>query len=172
MGGMRGTTNRNRRGSAESRRRRKQQLLARDGDGRKAPCWECGTFVTAETMICDRIKPGVEGGGYALDNVRVHCRGCSEAQGRRMATETRRWKMWRNQGLHRSRVCEISGFRHPDRWHITLEAHYVGFVRRGRHGWECWRYDLSTFHVVTETAANYSAALYALLCHHTGRKAA
>lgn len=171
MSGPRGTTNRNVRGSAESRRRRKQQLLTRDGDGKKAPCWECSVFVTAETMVCDRIKPGVDGGTYVLENIRVHCRPCSEAQGRRMSTETIRWKMWRRQGLHRSRIAP-SGFRHLDRWHIELLKHYIGFVRRGSAGWESWRYDLTTFHAVTDDADTYSAALYALLCHHTGKGSA
>lgn len=88
-GGRRGTSNTNARGSAESRRRRKAWLLDHFGDGLTAPCWECGATVTAETCIADRIIPGVDGGSYRRDNIRPHCRRCSEAQGGRMGTERR-----------------------------------------------------------------------------------
>lgn len=82
----RGTTNRNQRGSAESRRRRKVFLLQRDGDGTVAPCAlrfdeHCTITVTIETMTVDRIKPGALGGTYKRDNIRVACMSCNSRDG-------------------------------------------------------------------------------------------
>lgn len=89
MTARRGTSNTNARGSAESRRRRKAWLLAEFGDGLTAPCWECGTPVTAETCIADRIIPGADGGTYRRGNIRCHCAACSERQGGRMGPQRR-----------------------------------------------------------------------------------
>lgn len=47
-------------------------------------CWECGTLLTAETVVADRIVPGSEGGSYARNNLRPHCKDCSERQGGRI----------------------------------------------------------------------------------------
>jgi hypothetical protein len=101
--------------------------LVRDGDGIGAPCWECGTRVTFSTMICDRKKPGKHGGRYQLSNLRVHCRGCSETQGARMAIESRRWKEWDRRGLRRSRTSP-GGVRFEQTWFICLAGKPVGFV--------------------------------------------
>lgn len=122
----RGTSNTNVRGSAAQRRKRKKELLVRDGDGVSAPCWECGTPVTFSTMICDRKRPGVQGGRYKLSNLRVHCRRCSETQGARMALESRRWKEWNRRGLRRSRVNPI-GLRTPY-WNVYLGVDWIGYV--------------------------------------------
>lgn len=55
-------------------------------------CWECGTLLTAKTVVADRIIPGSEGGTYRRDNLRPHCKSCSEQQGGRIGTERRRAK--------------------------------------------------------------------------------
>jgi hypothetical protein len=173
----RGTSNTNDRGSAASRRRRKQALLVRDGDGISAPCWECGTSVTFSTMICDRKKPGKHGGRYQLSNLRVHCRGCSETQGARMALESRRWKEWNRRGLRKSRVGP-HGLTSPRAWYVYLDGQYVGHVWRSpRAAW------LASQHLAAESAPwlalpgdhqTMRAALYALLVESTTkpRKAA
>lgn len=82
----RGTTNRNDRGSAETRRRRKQFLLDRDGDGTTAACAirhddRCLVTVTLETMQVDRVQPGCKGGTYRRDNIRVACGPCNSRDG-------------------------------------------------------------------------------------------
>lgn len=46
-----------------------------------ARCYRCGTLVTAETVICDRIIPGCLGGTYRRNNIRPSCQTCSELQG-------------------------------------------------------------------------------------------
>ena len=83
----RGRSNSNERGSAAQRRKRKQALLDRDGDGTTAKCWECGTMVDATTLFADRITAGQDGGKYNLENLRVHCAGCSGRQGQRLTME-------------------------------------------------------------------------------------
>jgi 5-methylcytosine-specific restriction endonuclease McrA len=74
-------TNTNTRGSSYARRVRKQWLLNVCGDGTSAPCWECLALVTYETMVVDRITPQAEGGTYQRNNIRVHCKPCSDKQG-------------------------------------------------------------------------------------------
>lgn len=139
---MRGTTNTNARGSTESRRRRKAALLRRDGDGTTAPCWECRIRVTAETMIADRIVPGTRGGTYKLANLRVHCRSCSEEQGRQMSAETRRWACWAKRGLRRSQITP-AGRRDRGVWFIYLDGRTVGYLLYGMSGrnWTAYRFD-------------------------------
>lgn len=163
MTSRRGTTNTNCRGSAADRRRRKTELLIRDGNGLSAPCWECGTAVTFSTMICDRKKPGKDGGRYLLSNLRVHCRGCSETQGARMALESRRWKEWRRQGLRRSRIAP-DGLPTPH-WNIYLGDTWTGYVTMtASGGWMCGGPRLARSIAGHQTLR---AALYALLVECT-----
>lgn len=158
----RGTSNTNCRGSAAARRKRKKELLVRDGDGLSAPCWECGTRVTFSTMICDRKKPGKHGGRYLLSNLRVHCRGCSETQGARMTQESRRWKEWHRRGLRRSRI-DPDGLPRPY-WSVYLADAWIGYVVMTADG--CWMFGIpgepsgSGFQTMR-------AALYALLVEST-----
>jgi hypothetical protein len=94
----RGRSNGNEAGNNTQRRRRKQKLIDRDGDGVKAPCWECEAFVTVATVFVDRIIPGVDGGTYDLNNCRVHCRSCSGRQGQRMTlAQVARLKAFRDE---------------------------------------------------------------------------
>jgi hypothetical protein len=72
---LRGTTNRNVRGSAESRRRRKQWLLDTFGDGTTAACFveTCTTVLSFTTITVDRIHLGMDGGSYRRGNIRPAC---------------------------------------------------------------------------------------------------
>lgn len=83
MAVTRGTTNRNARGSAETRRRRKLWLLETFGDGTTAPCsFACGTVLTFETITVDRFPvPGCQGGGYDRSNIRPACGSCNSVYG-------------------------------------------------------------------------------------------
>lgn len=143
MTSRRGTTNTAIRGNAAARRVSKRALLVRDGDGEKAPCWECGTVVTFETMVRDKIIPGVKGGRYVLKNLRVHCSPCSIRQGQRMGTETRRWKCWAKRGLRTSQVSP-SGERTylAGHWYVYLDGESIGWVGRTSSGtrWCGYRY--------------------------------
>ncbi|AYD82067.1 HNH endonuclease [Mycobacterium phage Saguaro] len=86
-----GRSNSNERGSSYDRRARKDWLLApasgHGGDGEKAPCWECATMVSFDTMVVDRIVAGEHGGRYTRDNIRIHCMVCSCRQGARRTNE-------------------------------------------------------------------------------------
>lgn len=44
-------------------------------------CYRCGTVLTEETLTIDRIKPGIEGGTYADENIRPACGGCNSSTG-------------------------------------------------------------------------------------------
>ena len=103
----RGTTNRNARGSAEGRRRRREWLVQsyranrevvliemRDGshlvmdvnpgtEGARPACrcYRCGLLLTTETVTVDRIKPGCQGGTYRRDNIRPACGACNSETG-------------------------------------------------------------------------------------------
>lgn len=79
----RGSTNTNTRGSAASRRARKQWLLGTFGDGVRALCsFGCGTYVTFETMQVDcHPIPRVFGGRYVRGNIRPACAPCNIAHG-------------------------------------------------------------------------------------------
>jgi hypothetical protein len=82
----RGTTNRNDRGSATQRRRRKVWLLAAfdlDLGPERAWCaFGCGTVVTLETVSVDRHPvPGCDGGTYRRDNIRPACGPCNSTYG-------------------------------------------------------------------------------------------
>lgn len=97
----RGHRNTNERGNAKQRRARKQWLLNTFGDGESAPCFECGTAVTFDTIFVDRIIPHEEGGTYRRDNIRPHCASCSCKQG---ANATNRLK--RVKALTREEDCQ------------------------------------------------------------------
>ena len=74
----RGTTNRNDRGSAESRRIRRQWLLDNFGDGTTCRCSTCPTILTAETLTVDRHPvAGADGGTYRRGNIRPQCAPCA-----------------------------------------------------------------------------------------------
>lgn len=79
----RGTTNRNARGGAPARRRRRQWLLDQFGDGKTAPCsFGCGTAIDIDTMTVDRFPvPGCLGGTYRRGNIRPACQPCNSSHG-------------------------------------------------------------------------------------------
>ena len=77
----RGTTNRNDRGSAKSRRERKVWMLGEFGDGETCPCHYCGLALTLATLTVDRILPGILGGRYVRANIRPACMGCNSRRG-------------------------------------------------------------------------------------------
>jgi hypothetical protein len=77
----RGTSNTNTRGSAASRRRRREWLLETFGDGTSAPCFFCGAELTVATLTVDRIVPGCLGGRYVRGNIRPACIGCNAVDG-------------------------------------------------------------------------------------------
>lgn len=87
----RGTTNRNDRGSAASRRSLKAWMLETFGDGYTAPCAFCELELDWHTMTKDRYPvPGVDGGRYERGNVRPACMSCNAREGSRMMHERRR----------------------------------------------------------------------------------
>lgn len=79
----RGTTNRNDRGSAETRRRRKQWLLNVYGNGKTARCsYGCGRKVDFTSITVDRYPvPGCQGGTYQRGNIRPACGPCNFRDG-------------------------------------------------------------------------------------------
>lgn len=87
---MRGTTNRNARGSAADRAVRKQWLLDTFGDGKRTQCLlrsspECARWVTLATISVDRFPlAGCEGGTYRRDNIRPACLPCNSVTGGRL----------------------------------------------------------------------------------------
>jgi hypothetical protein len=85
MTATRGTTNRNARGSAEDRRRRRQYLLSTFGDGTTCPCYRCGIELTDATITVDRIKPGKASGRYVRSNIRPACGPCNSETGGALA---------------------------------------------------------------------------------------
>lgn len=68
----------NTRGNSKDRAARRQWMLRHFGNGITAPCWECRTPVTDNTIVVDRIIPG---GRYVRGNIRPHCHPCSRLQG-------------------------------------------------------------------------------------------
>lgn len=89
----RGTSNTNSRGSAEDRRRRKQFVLDRDGDGVQVKCCTCPTMLTFDTITIDRHPIlGVDGGTYSRDNIRGQCQPCASLQGAYIGNERKRLK--------------------------------------------------------------------------------
>jgi hypothetical protein len=99
----RGTSNRNERGSTQTRRRRREWLVATwraDVDlpdwhaaqhgatevplGAGIPacrCYRCGVLLTVEMVTADRIKPGCQGGTYVRTNIRPACGACNSITG-------------------------------------------------------------------------------------------
>ncbi len=90
----RGTTNRNDRGSAASRRARKAWLLSAaagfGGDGLKVPCVLCDTMLDAQTLTVDRHPiTGCDGGTYKRDNIRPMCGWCNSSTGGTLGAQRR-----------------------------------------------------------------------------------
>lgn len=79
----------NQRGNSRDRATRRQWILRTFGNGRIARCWECGTKVTADTLVVDRIVPGKFGGKYVRGNIRPQCHQCSDRQGYALGMGTR-----------------------------------------------------------------------------------
>lgn len=91
----RGTSNTNSRGSAASRRIRKQWLLDTFGNGIEARCElelsaKCEGTVTFETITVDRFPiPGCMGGTYKRGNIRPACGPCNSADGGQLGATRR-----------------------------------------------------------------------------------
>ncbi len=68
---------RDQRGKAIERRRRKQFLLDKYGTGKKCPCSYCKKPLTFETMQVDRVIPGFQGGTYKRENCVPSCMECN-----------------------------------------------------------------------------------------------
>ncbi|SII88849.1 Uncharacterised protein [Mycobacteroides abscessus subsp. abscessus] len=86
----RGTTNRNDRGSAEGRRRRRQWLLDTFGDGTTCRCSTCPTVLDFDSITVDRHPvAGVDGGTYRRGNIRPQCAPCASRQGGKMSAQRR-----------------------------------------------------------------------------------
>lgn len=113
----RGSTNRNSRGSAADRRRRRQWLIVtyranvdavvipvqkvydndpgvrvigKTGLGNGVPacrCYRCGDLLVEDTVTADRIKPGVQGGTYRRENIRPACGDCNSETGGPLASK-------------------------------------------------------------------------------------
>jgi 5-methylcytosine-specific restriction endonuclease McrA len=107
MTSPRGTTNGNRRGNSEDRRRRREWLVetyranvdltwdwfgsqrfdwlpveVSCGAGEPAcRCYRCGCLLTVDTVTADRIIPGAEGGTYRRNNLRPACGPCNSETG-------------------------------------------------------------------------------------------
>lgn len=100
----RGTTNRNDRGNAKDRERRRAWLIETyradcdvqtiygqvDLYGGPAPfgmgapacrCYRCGTLLTVDIVTVDRIIPGCKGGTYRRNNIRPACAPCNSITG-------------------------------------------------------------------------------------------
>lgn len=90
----RGTTNRNDRGSAESRRIRRQWLLDQFGDGTTCQCSTCPTVLDFDSITVDRHPvAGVDGGTYRRGNIRPQCAPCASRQGGKMSAQRRPLKV-------------------------------------------------------------------------------
>lgn len=127
--------NSNQRGSSYARRDRKLFLLAKFGDGEKAPCWECGAEVDFTTMVVDRIISERNGGTYRRNNIRVHCRPCSDRQGglvtqelrrKGMAVATKQRKLLQERAEHMCEVARPGCFRRADNAHHRKNASQGG----------------------------------------------
>jgi hypothetical protein len=101
---LRGTTNRNERGSSVDRLRRRKWLvetfradvdvviagpyiftvaLDQDHPGKQPACrcYRCGTLLTVDTVSADRVVPGCRGGTYRRSNIRPACGTCQSVVG-------------------------------------------------------------------------------------------
>jgi 5-methylcytosine-specific restriction endonuclease McrA len=101
MRARRGTTNRNDRGNAKDRERRRAWLietyradvdvidirwigggqLTEDVSIPACRCYRCGTLLTVDTVTVDRIIPGCRGGTYRRNNIRPACSSCNSMTG-------------------------------------------------------------------------------------------
>jgi hypothetical protein len=118
MTARRGTTNRNERGSAASRRALKVWMLATFGDGISAPCAFCGRELLYSQITKDRFPiPGRRRGKYVRGNVRPACLSCNAAEGARQAaierTEAKAKRDARN-ARRRARYAERKAVRPAD----------------------------------------------------------
>ena len=77
----RGTTNRDDRGNAATRRARKTWLLNTFGDRETCPCYRCGRSLSRSLVEADRIIPGCLGGSYRRSNIRPVCEECNKITG-------------------------------------------------------------------------------------------
>lgn len=92
----RGTSNTNDRGNAETRRRRKAWLLEQFGNGKRARCSTCPTWLTFDTVTVDRWPvAGCEGGRYVRGNIRPQCSPCACSQGGHLGAARRDANLWR-----------------------------------------------------------------------------
>jgi hypothetical protein len=80
----RSTSNANARGNTVARAQRRAWLVTTYGDGLEVLCFHCGIRLTVVTVSCDRIRPGVDGGTYAQDNIRPACLDCNVSDGGRL----------------------------------------------------------------------------------------
>lgn len=111
----RGTTNGNARGSNETRRRRREWLVATyraevdlaaktgqagfrwDRGAKQAVdlgtgvpacrCYRCGILLSSRTVSVDRIVPGAHGGTYRRENIRPCCLDCNSETGGRVRSK-------------------------------------------------------------------------------------
>lgn len=89
----RGTSNSNERGSATSRRVRKQWLLDTFGNGLIAFCTflGCKEELDFETITVDRFPiAGCEGGTYKRGNIRPACAKCNSSDGGKMGAKRKK----------------------------------------------------------------------------------
>lgn len=79
----RGTSNKNQMPNSTHRRRLRQHVLDRDGDGVSVACaFGCGVLLTIEVITLDRFPiTGRDGGTYRKDNVRAACGSCNSSDG-------------------------------------------------------------------------------------------
>lgn len=82
-------TNTNSRGSSRDRRRRREFLINKFGDGTTCTCTHCPTVLTIKTVNADRIIPGWKGGTYRRDNIQPSCQPCGSKQGGAMGHEAK-----------------------------------------------------------------------------------
>lgn len=80
----RSTSNANQRGNTVARALRRSWLVMVYGDGLEVLCFHCGKRLNVATVSCDRIRPGVDGGTYARDNIRPSCLDCNVSDGGRL----------------------------------------------------------------------------------------
>ncbi len=83
---MRGTTNRNERGSVYDRIARRKYLLRTYAANVKhaidiCRCYRCGRLLNFLTLTVDRIVPGCKGGTYRRNNIRPACAKCNSETG-------------------------------------------------------------------------------------------
>ena len=95
---IRGTTNRNARGSSHDRRARREKLYqanaVTDEYGDYVTCQlelspECEVVLSIDTLTVDRVVPSIDGGTYQWDNCRLACAPCNSYQGGQLAAQRR-----------------------------------------------------------------------------------